>query len=219
MTATDLLASALALPRGGANRCTFCAAPCATPYHLPDSFTAIDRLACPGSAHACSGCLYAATASEGQSPDGKPWMWSWLITPSSAERHALCTMLGGERVTVGRAALREACLNPPPAPYVIALCPSGRTHTLYRSAVHGGGPGAMVNLDGEAVRYEVEQMRERLALCGRVAQEFGVKAARECLPISAGRWTAESADLAKQWEMVRAETLTRAAGVLFAAPE
>lgn len=41
-SATDLLASALGLPRGGGQACCFCGGPASRAYELPDSFTARD---------------------------------------------------------------------------------------------------------------------------------------------------------------------------------
>ncbi|TXH99574.1 MAG: hypothetical protein E6Q76_19695 [Rhizobium sp.] len=104
-TAPELFARAhglvVTVPRG---RCCYCGAPAVESHVPPDSFTALDKLAAPGSGLRCPGCAAALTATAGQSPDGKPWMWSWVVTADRAARHALCAMLGGDRVRVGRAA-------------------------------------------------------------------------------------------------------------------
>lgn len=219
-TAPDLLAQALGLPRGGPARCCFCGAPAgADHYALPDSFTALDAIAAPTSHAICAGCRHATTATQGQSPDGKPWMWSWVITATTAERHALCAMLGRHRVIPGRNALRAACLSPPKPPYAIVLCDAGRTHTMYRAAVHRGGPGATLTLDGRVLRYEPQALAERVALCERVAAAFGIKAARDVLPVTAGRWAMETVELIEAWHGVLGEPLTEAAACLFPDPE
>lgn len=212
---TNLFALAHGLACTGAPRCTFCGAPAETAYSLPDSFTAHDVLACPGSGHICPGCLLATKATAGPSPDGKPWMWSWIITPAGAERHALCAMLGGERVRAGRAALLTACLHPPEPPYALVLCEAGRTHTLYRAAVHRGGPGATLTHDGRALRYQPRDLEARVRLCATVASLIGVKTARDCLEVPAGRWTAENTALVESWHALLGEPLTEAAACLF----
>lgn len=219
MTATDLLALAMQLPRGGPQRCTFCGTSCSRPYSLPDSFTAIDTLAVPGSGYACSGCLFATTATAGQSPDGKPWMWSWVVTRWSATRYALCPMLGGDRVREGRATLGQICVCPPETPYVIALCPAGRTHTLYRCAVGRKGPAVTLNIDGRPVAYLPGDLASRLTLCVSVARAFGVKVARDLLPVPAGRWSPENLALLEEWHTKLRDLLTAAAACLFEAPE
>lgn len=218
MTATQLVARAMGLPDGGPSRCCFCGAPAMPGYRLPDSYTAIDRLAAPYSGAICAGCRFATTATAGQSPEGKPWMWSWVVAGGDARRHALCVMLGGDRVRAGRDALRVACLRPPEPPYLIALCVAGRTHTLFRSATHQGGPGATLNLDGSPLRYDPVALADRVALCEAVARALGGKTARDRLPVPAGRWTADNVDLIEQWHDVLAEPLTAAAAALFPAP-
>lgn len=218
-TAPDLFARAHGLtPAAGPGRCCYCGAPSGDPHTLPDSFTALDQLAAPGSGYRCAGCALAMTATAGQSPDGKPWMWSWVITGDRAERHALCAMLGGERVRAGRAALRTACLAPPAPPYALVLCEAGRTHTLFRAAVHRGGAGAALTHDGRCLRYEPAALAGRVDLCARVASVFGVKVARDCLPVSVGRWSLDHIDLLEEWGSVADEPLTAAAACLFDDP-
>lgn len=219
-SAPHLFALAHGRDCAGPHRCALCGAPAAAPWSPPDSFTARDALAAPGSGFACAGCLLSTAATAGQSPDGKPWMWSWVLTadPPAAGRHALCAMLGGDRVRAGRTALRAVCLVPPSPPYAVALCPAGRTHTLYRSAVHRDGAGATLTLDGRAVRYDPAALADRLALCDRVARAFGVRAARDRLPIPAGRWSEGTAEDVAAWHALRDDPLTAAATCLFDDP-
>lgn len=217
-TAPALLARASGRSCAGARRCAYCGAAASDPHAPPDSFTALDQLAAPRSGYRCAGCALAMTATAGQSPDGKPWMWAWVITGEKAERHALCPMLGGERVKAGRAAMRNACADPPGPPYVILLNESGRTHTLYRAAVHRGGAGATLTHDGRVLRYDPTELVARLALCARLAAAFGPKVIRDCSPISPGRWAeSDLADL-EEWHSVADEPLTAVAACLFDDP-
>lgn len=218
-SAPDLFAAALGLPRDGPGRCCYCAAPASEAHAPPDSYTALDALAAPGSGRRCAGCAAAMTATAGQSPDGKPWMWSWVISPTRADRHALCPMLGGDRVRAGRAAMLSACLAPPEPPYVLLLNAAGRTHTLYRAAVHRGPGRATLNLDGRPVCYTAAQLARAVELCRRVAAGWGVKTARDRLPVPPERWSAGTLDLAERWEEARGLPLVAAAALLFPDPE
>lgn len=215
MTPSALLASALGMPNHGDHPCCYCGTRCNIEYQLPDSFTAMDTLAYPASPYICTGCKFITAASQGQSPDGKPWMWSWIITKESATRHALCAMLGSERVTAGREALLQACLNPPDPPYVILLCQAGRTHSLYRSRVcrSAGQPAAC--MDGVNITYSPDELKTRTGLCLEVASVFGVKAARDRLPIQVSRWDQEYLDLIEKWHEVLHQPVTQIAAALF----
>jgi hypothetical protein len=215
----DLYAAALGLPRGGAGRCCYCGAPASDPHQLPGSFTAIDTLRAPGSGLRCAGCAAAMTAMQGQSPDGKPWMWSWAITMHQATRYALCAMLGGDRVKAGRDALRSLCLSPPRPPYALVLCQAGRAHTLYRAAIQWGWLGASLTYDGRVLHYEPATLAARIALCESVAQTFGIKTARDCLEIAPSRWSVDNCDLVEHWHAVRGDLLTAVAACLFPNPQ
>ncbi|WP_082839309.1 hypothetical protein [Gemmata sp. SH-PL17] len=217
-TAPHLFAVAHGREAIGAERCCYCGAPASDPHEIPDSFTAIDQLAAPGSGHRCSGCALAMTATAGQSPDGKPWMWSWVITRANADRRALCVMLGGDRVAAGRNALRAACLAPPEPPYVILLCEAGRTHTMFRAPVNRGGALASLTHDGRTLHYRPDELRARIRLCEMVSRTYGSKTARDRLPISPGRWDVDRIELLEEWHAVRDELLTVAAACLFEAP-
>lgn len=214
-SATHLLALSHGLDCTGSQRCMFCSAPASESYILPDSFTAIDSLARPATGTICAGCQIAMTATEGPSPAGKPWMWSWVLTPTHAERLALCVMHGGDRVRADRPRLRELCLTPPPAPYAIVLARAGRTHTMFRAAVHRGGSGAAVTLDGRVTRYQPSELADRIGLCERIAAAVGSKAARDVLPIPAGRWAPELIGDVEAWHAVLADPLTHVAACLF----
>jgi hypothetical protein len=221
MMAMELFAQALRLDCSGPHRCVFCGAKARHPYELPETFTERARLAYPESRHICVGCKVATKATAGQSPEGKPWMWSWVITRGRAQKLALCPMLGGERVREGRAWLLETCLDPPPAPYVIALCPSGRTHTLYRCAVHLDGPGATANIDGQALWYEPKRLRAMVDLCRRLAQRYGILVVRERQMPPARRIGTEADELADldEWQRCRTRPLAQLAALLVPAPE
>lgn len=219
-TASELFAMANGARCEGPGRCACCGTPAAEPWQPPDSFTALDGLARPGSGVRCAGCALAMTATAGQSPEGKPWMWSWVITPTRADRLALCVMLGGDRVRADRVRLRTACLTPPPAPYAIVLAMAGRTHQMYRAVVHAGGPGAALTLDGKPLRYDPADLVERIALCGRIAVAYGPKTARDRLLVSAGRWSSDVDALAdlESWHELLDDPLTAVAACLFDDP-
>lgn len=123
-TASELFAVAHGRPIGGPHRCVFCGGPAdesaTAKEFLRDTFTARDTLAAASSPWVCTGCSLSMTTSAGQSPEGKPWMWAWLITELEAKRFALCMMLGGERIKADKPRLLAALLTPPEP----AVCPS-----------------------------------------------------------------------------------------------
>lgn len=222
-TAPALLASARGAPCRGPHRCVLCGARCGEGHPasawLRGSFTARDTLASPSSPWCCPGCALAMTASAGQSPEGKPWMWSWVLTPDRADRLALCVMLGGDRVRAGRPGLLAACLDPPPPPCAVVLARAGRTHTLYRAAVHRGGAGLVATLDGRPVRYGRASLADRVSLCVRVAAAFGARVARDRLPVPPGRWRSALADDLDAWHSLLDDPLTALAACLFPDPD
>lgn len=217
MTGPELFALAHGRRCTGPHRCLFCGAPAAAPYALPDSFTARDTLRCPGSPFACAGCsLCLEESGDARYPDGTTRhftkafrrMCSWVVTATTA-------------VAATKAHLdylRGVCAGPPAPPFLVSLAVSGQKHLLYRGVVNHTTAAAAVTLEGERIDYRPGELRDRLALCGRLCAATGKPALagpptpsfwfRVCEAFAAGDRLCET------WSRVREEPLSRLAAFL-----
>lgn len=222
MTGPELLALANGFHCLGAERCVYCGAAASVLYALPDSFTTRDTLRCPGSKFICRGCRLA-TEEVGIAvyPTNERYhftkafrrMCSWVVTENSAYA-----------ATKGHIEyLRSACLHPPAPPYMISLAVSGQKHVLYRSVVNHDNINIVVTLEGEPIQYRPHELKDRLALCGRLVSATGKPALAETPKPSFWIRVCERFALGEswcsEWEQVRNEPLTRLAAFLCPAKE
>lgn len=175
-TATQLYAGTLS-PSGDA-RCFYCGGQCSSTSsppasaHLKATFTTRDTVAAGD--RVCGGCLAAMDESAAITlPDGlsrtgqKVRCYSWVIT--STNRIAA--------TKAHREFLRDACLSPPPPPFVLCLSESGQKHLLYRARVCWSREIITATLETETVTYSPAALAARLDLCKRVVAAIGKPAA------------------------------------------
>ena len=186
-SACSLFAAAHGQTCAGPNRCYYCGAPCdgerPVSRFVLDSFTARDTVADVSSEWICAGCALAmrsdaeVTLADGDAgPNGRTWMYSWLVTPAKATPYATCLMLGGDRCKSCLPLLRAAVLSPPEPPFVLALTRSGQKHILYRAAISRSAEEFVACLEGENVSYRPDTVVARLALLSRLCAATGPRA-------------------------------------------
>lgn len=218
----DLFAASKGTRCSGYFRCIFCGSPASQSYSLKDSFTARDTLRCPGSSHACAGCLLALEESgtaiyhDGSRQEfTKAFrrMCSWIVTASSCVAATKAHM----------SYLRDVCLEPPPPPYFISIAVSGQRQILYRSILCRLDSHAVITLEGERIDYRPADLADRLRLCGMLAAATGKPALSE--PPGHSLWFrvcerySQGESLCSEWERVRHEPLSQLAAFLCAPKE
>lgn len=162
MTTPELLAIASSTPGiTGAARCFWCGCKCRPhSYQPPGTFNGWADVRCASSRDICAGCRIATDESD---TSQRPRIYSYVITANS-----IVKTTKGDLST-----LRNACLNPPPPPYAIALAVSGQKHLLYRTPVNRSRDIIAVQLELEAVTYRPAELAERIDIATRVVAATG----------------------------------------------
>lgn len=211
----ELLADAHGLKCEGPCRCFYCGTACDAEKHptsayVKNSFTAINTVSCPGSPAVCEGCVLSLkqdatiTLIDGETRDGQHMQgYSWLIFDNIA--HA-ATKAHLDRI-------RALCLNPPQPPFAVVLSDSGQTHQLYRGVVNHGRETVVVTLEGLKVACRPDELRDRLALCGKLVAATGKPAMAEPVStrfaVAVAEYFRDGVSLVEEWERVREQPLSR----------
>jgi hypothetical protein len=162
----------------GDHHCALCFAACSDEH--PTDTVVPDWSGYPGAAdptkpYACHGCYLATqTPLVNGKPDraGQARLYSWVLWEGGMRRLTKSTEADGQGVSdLDR--LREACLNPPAAPFSLTLSISGQKHLLYRTPVNLSREVVTAQLEIERVTYRPGDLRARLDLAKRVAAAAG----------------------------------------------
>jgi len=210
MTAPQLYAAALRRPRPTGNQfCFWCGAPCHVDFtvreYVPKTFSGYAEVAMPDSRYLCGGCVAATDEPDRQH---RPRQKSWVIESTRARDFT------GKQPDE----LAAICVAPPPPPFAIVLALSGKKHLIYRAAVNFTAEAAItVQLEDRRVTYRPDELRSRLALCGRLCAAWG-KPALLRMPtpgriVFAAQRYADPSDLF-QWPRIWDEPLSRLAAAL-----
>ena len=217
MRLPELVGLAHGVACAGPHPCCFCGAAAARPYALPDSFTARDTLARPGSPWLCGGCAVCLQeAGVARYPDGTIYPFT-----KAFRRMLTHVVTAGSCVVATKAHtawLRGVCLDPPDPPFGISVAVSGQKHVLYRGVVCHSREAVSLTLEGERIDYRPAELRGRLELAGRVCAATGKPALAETPGVAVwqrvcDRYAAGEA-ICGQWCRVWREPLSRLAAFL-----
>jgi CRISPR type IV-associated protein Csf1 len=201
--------------RHGAERCYFCGGACDTSNSVrdfvPDTFTARNAVAVPGSGFACDGCVWTQRIAETLTVEGemrehqKPWNYSWIVTANSARA------LTKAHIPI----LRDACLNPPEPPFAIALASSGQRHILYLTPVNESRGSYVIGFEGERIPVSPASLSARIDLTSRLSAAIGKPRLPEPPAFSVYRDSMaryrDGEAMADEWSRVWSEPLSRLA--------
>lgn len=160
--------------------------------------------------HGCSEALDSKREMDGRDKLQRTWTYSWLITEQSATPWTKANIRE----------MRETCLNPPSAPWALAIAESGQKHILFRTPVNcSDKPPFVVELELIRVMYQPAELGERIDLCNRISAACGKPSMGGPLELShAMRLHEYHGDegilLADTWQRISNEPITRLAAFL-----
>lgn len=215
----ELLAASHGIACKGPHRCFYCGAPCdgtsSVKEYVAKSFTARSTVANPGSLGICEGCVLAMREGaticmiDGEERIGQKMRgYSWVLLDGNA--------FAATKAHLKQ--LRETCLALPEPPFAIVLSDSGQTHQLYRGVANHSSETVTVTLEAERVTYRPEELRGRLALCGKLVAATGKPALKGPVSvrfaISVSEYFRDGESLVEEWDRVREQPLSRLAAWL-----
>jgi hypothetical protein len=198
----------------GDNLCTYCGSPAAGAYDLPDSFTQQSTLLHPNSSYRCVGCEWSQRETGTATyPDGTTKEWArsfaryhnWFLEENKAVPFTYAH----------REWLQNKLLDPPTGPWICSLTTGGQRHFLYM-AKSGTRDHPIANLDGLAIPYTVDTLRDRRRLTVSLAACVGAVGLADspgpslwCAAV--GLWGEAAEPMLAEWSRVWCEPLSRLA--------
>lgn len=169
MKASSLLASDF-----GSEVCFYCGCKCgsslSTREYVKKTFTGYSTVISPASQYVCNGCALSmqekttTTMVDGETRENQRMRsYSWIIKT--------CEAVAATKAHLTY--IRDIMLDPPDPPFAICLADSGQKHLLYRTPINLSRDYYDVMLEEEIIHVSIDDLRDRLELCGRLIAATG----------------------------------------------